>query len=106
MERCYLVNKEDVKKAHKEMEEFQEKASAVSDESTDWELEVADHCHGIAQGYLNCLRALNLIEEPMTTKVLNRQLDISEKIRELQEKELPGTAIPEELHLINISREF
>lgn len=31
-------------------------------------------------------------------------LDIA--IKALQEKELPGTAIPEELQLINISRKF
>ncbi|WP_033167676.1 hypothetical protein [Clostridium sp. KNHs205] len=75
----------------KKIESLQEEIKNLNEESTELELKKAYHNHGIAQGYILCLKEQE-IEYPDYGRLLTRQIRLSERIKELQEKRTLGTA--------------
>lgn len=80
------VSKIAVRKTIKTIEDLQESMGVLSEESTESELKVAYHNHGIAQGYIRCLKELELISGPDYSRLFMRQIKISERISELQKR--------------------
>ncbi len=87
------VEKTAVQEVIKTIEDLQEGMDVLSEESTDQELREAYHNHGIAQGYIRCLKDLELEINPSYSRLLMKQFRIAERIKELQEKSLSKTAI-------------
>jgi hypothetical protein len=86
MKRSYLVDTDVFHPVLHEIKELQKKADSITEDSTSLEIKEAYHNHGIAQGYIRCLRDLQLLLEPEYSMLFIRQLRIAEKIKELQEK--------------------
>ncbi len=80
------VKRADIQEALKTIEELQKGMDTLGEESTDLELKTAYHNYGIAHRYIRCLRDLKLLPEPEYSRLFMRQLKISERIMELQEK--------------------
>lgn len=87
------VKKVAVQEIIKTIEDLQEGMEVLSEESTEKELKMAYHNHGIAQGYIRCLKDLELEVNPSYSRLLTKQVNISERIKELQEKSFSKTAI-------------
>ncbi len=87
------VNKSAVKEAIKTIEDLQDNADKLSEDSTNVELKDAYHNHGISHGYIRCLKDLELISGSDYSRLFMRQIKISEKIEKLQEKSSSKTAI-------------
>lgn len=87
------VDKAAVQEAIKTIENLQDKADRLSEDSTNTELKDAYHNHGISHGYIRCLKDLELISGPDYNRLFMRQIKISEKISALQEKSSSKTAI-------------
>ena len=85
------VEKKDIAEAISIILDLQFNAEMLTEESTEAELKAAYHNHGIAHGYIRCLRELKLLQEPSYSKLFMKQLIISEKINQLQEKRTHGT---------------
>ena len=92
------VEKKDITEAISIILDLQYNAEMLTEESTEVELKAAYHNHGIAHGYIRCLRDLKLLQEPSYSKLFMKQLIISEKINQLQEKRTRGTANTLEPH--------
>lgn len=80
------VEKTDISEAVGIITDLHKNADKLTEDSTDAELKNAYHNHGIAHGYIRCLRDLKLLPEPEYSRLFMRQLKISERIMELQEK--------------------
>lgn len=91
--RVITVNKAAIQEVLKTIEDLQEGMDILNEESTDLELKAAYHNHGIAQGYLRCLRDLDLMIGPDYDRLFMKQFKIAERIRDLQEKSSSKTAI-------------
>jgi len=87
------VKKANVQEVIKTIEDLQEGMDILSEQSTDLELKTAYHNHGIAQGYIRCLKDLELEINPSYGRLLMKQFRIAERIKELQEKSFSKTAI-------------
>ena len=87
------VKKAAVREIIKTIEDLQEGMDVLSEESTDQELREAYHNHGIAQGYIRCLKDLELEVNPSYSRLLMNQFRIAERIKELKEKSFSKTAI-------------
>ncbi len=74
-----------IQKIIKKIESLQEEISILNEDSSDSELKTAYHNHGIAQGYIRCLKDQG-IEFPDYGLLLTRQIMLSEKIEKLQER--------------------
>ena len=82
--REYLINSEEIQTAIQAIEEFQQKADAISEESTKRELMDAWHYHGMAQEGINQLRTFELLQGSDYTRFFNNQLRTADKIHALQ----------------------
>ena len=77
--------KTDIQKIIRKIESMQEEMEILNGESTDLELNKAYHNHGIIQGYILCLKEQE-IDLPEYGQLLTKQINISERIKALQEK--------------------
>ena len=77
--------KTDIQAILKKITDLQEEIQNLTEESTELELKKAYHNHGIAQGYIRCLKDQG-IEFPDYGLLLTRQIMLSEKIEKLQER--------------------
>ena len=78
------IEKKDITKAVNIVLGLQNNADMLTEDSSDAELRDAYHNHGIAHGYIRCLRDLGLLSEPDYSKLFIEQIRISEMISNLQ----------------------
>lgn len=91
-QRLIYVEKKDVTEAVGIILDLQSNTDKLTEDSTEAELKDAYHNHGIAHGYIRCLRDLKLLPEPDYSRLFIKQIRISEKINQFQEKRTHGTA--------------
>lgn len=91
-QRVIMIDKSTIQDVMKTIEDLQEGMDVLNEESTNQELKVAYHNHGIAQGYIRCLKDLE-IPFPEYSHLFMEQLRIVERINGLQEKSSSKTAI-------------
>ena len=84
MQRSVIVDDTDIQEIIKTISELQEEADRVTEESTFKEIKEAYHKHGIAQGYIRCLRDSKLIPVSDYGRLLMRNIRIGEKIKALK----------------------
>lgn len=65
---------------------LQEGMEVLNEDSTNLELKNAYHNHGIVQGYMKCLKDLELMIDPDYGSFFIKQLQIGEKINKLLER--------------------
>lgn len=85
MEKSYKVDLVDVAAAIKSAKNWQGQADSVTEDSTDTELTEAFVDYGIAQGLINCLKQLNVIDRFDYESLSRKQIHIKIKLVELQE---------------------
>lgn len=89
MEKSYRVDQVDVTAAIISSKNWQGQADSITEDSTDTELATAIEDWGITQGYINCLKQLDIIDRFEYENLSRKQLLIRSK---LQEKRTQGTA--------------
>ena len=89
------VSETNIQEAISIIADLQQNADRLTDESITQEIKNASYNHGIAHGYIRCLRDLRLLQEPEYSRLFTRQLKIHEKISLLQEKRLSAVRMPE-----------
>lgn len=87
------VNKLAIQEILQTIEDLQEGMDILSKESIELELREAYHNHGIAQGYIRCLKDLDLIGGSDYNRLFMKQFKLAERISNLQEKSSSKTAI-------------
>lgn len=80
------VEKAAIQEVLRTIEYLQEGMDVLREESTVMELKAAYHNHGIAQGYIRCIKDLELISGSDYNRLFTNQFKNGEKLRDLQER--------------------